>query len=130
MVHELLIERGFTLSVENTKRCLCKSIDAVFSGSSRNHLVYKLLYGLDLGFWSCERLKVLLSEKLKDKQLARFYKKMMISEANHHTMFLQFARTYGGREQTDQKWKALLEFEELINFGKKELPWVTLLAII
>jgi tRNA-(ms[2]io[6]A)-hydroxylase len=37
-------------------------------------------------------------------------------------MFLQFARTYGGREQTDQKWNALLAFEgELIkSFGKKE----------
>ena len=46
----------------------------------------------------------------------------MISEANHYTMFLQFARTYGGREQADQKWKALLDFEgELIKiFGKKE----------
>ena len=34
----------------------------------------------------------------------------------------QFARTYGGREKTDQKWKALLDFEgELIkSFGKKE----------
>ena len=54
--------------------------------------------------------------------MARFYKKLMISEANHYTMFLQFARTYGGREQTDQKWKALLDFEgELIkSFCKKE----------
>jgi tRNA-(ms[2]io[6]A)-hydroxylase len=64
----------------------------------------------------------LLSEELEDKKLARFYKKLMISEANHYTMFLQFARTYGGREQTNQKWKALLAFEgELIkSFGKKE----------
>jgi tRNA-(ms[2]io[6]A)-hydroxylase len=64
----------------------------------------------------------LLSEELEDKKLARFYKKLMISEANHYTMFLQFARTYGGREQTDQKWNALLAFEaELIKgFGKKE----------
>jgi tRNA 2-(methylsulfanyl)-N6-isopentenyladenosine37 hydroxylase len=37
-------------------------------------------------------------------------------------MFLQFARNYGGHEQTDQKWKSLLDFEgELIkSFGKKE----------
>ena len=73
--------------------------------------MYKLLYATPVEARSCERFR-LLSEKLKDKRLARFYKKMMISEANHYTMFLQFARTYGGREQTDQKWKALLEFEE------------------
>lgn len=54
--------------------------------------------------------------------MARFYKKLIISEANHYTMFIQFALNYGGREKTDQKWKALLAFEgELIkSFGTKE----------
>ena len=83
--------------------------------------MHKLLYAALIEARSCERFR-LLSEKLEDKQLARFYKKLMISEANHYTMFLQFARTYGGREKTDQKWKSLLDFEgELIkSFGKKE----------
>ena len=35
----------------------------------------------------------------------------MISEANHYSSFLGFARQYGERKEVDQKWEALLEFE-------------------
>ena len=122
MVHELLIERGFTLGRERKDPYVNQLMQFFPKGGSREyHLVHKLLYAALIEARSCERFR-LLSEKLEDKQLARFYKKLMISEANHYTMFLQFARTYGGREQTDQKWKALLDFEgELIKrFGKKE----------
>ena len=122
MVHELLIERGFTLGRERKDEYVNQLKQFFPKGGSReDHLVHKLLYAALIEARSCERFR-LLSEKLEDKQLARFYKKLMISEANHYTMFLQFARTYGGREQADQKWKALLDFEgELIKiFGKKE----------
>ncbi len=122
MVHDLLIERGFTLGRERKDEYVNRLMQFFPKGGSReDHLVHKLLYAALIEARSCERFR-LLSEKLEDKQLARFYKKLMISEANHYTMFLQFARTYGGREQTDQKWKALLDFEgELIkSFGKKE----------
>ena len=122
MVHDLLIERGFTLGRERKDEYVNRLMQFFPKGGSReDHLVHKLLYAALIEARSCERFR-LLSEKLEDKQLARFYKKLMISEANHYTMFLQFARTYGGREKTDQKWKALLDFEgELIkSFGKKE----------
>ena len=122
MVHDLLIERGFTLGRERKDEYVNLIMQFFPKGGSReDHLVHKLLYAALIEARSCERFR-LLSEKLEDKQLAKFYKKLMISEANHYTMFLQFARTYGGREQTDQKWKALLDFEgELIkSFGKKE----------
>jgi len=35
----------------------------------------------------------------------------MISEANHYTTFLKFARQYQDREIVDKKWNALLNFE-------------------
>ena len=122
MVHDLIIERGFTLGRERKDEYVNLLMQFFPKGGSReDHLVHKLLYAALIEARSCERFR-LLSEKLEDKQLAKFYKKLMISEANHYTMFLQFARTYGGREQTDQKWKALLDFEgELMKrFGKKE----------
>ena len=72
--------------------------------------MHKLLYAALIEAHSCERFRF-LSEKLEDNQLARFYKNLMISEANHYTIFLQFARNYGGREKTDQKLKALLAFK-------------------
>jgi tRNA-(ms[2]io[6]A)-hydroxylase len=56
------------------------------------------------------------------KELADFYRNLMVSEANHYTMFLGFARTYGDREVVDQKWQDLLAYEAEImaNLGKKE----------
>jgi tRNA-(ms[2]io[6]A)-hydroxylase len=59
---------------------------------------------------SCERFR-LLSEHLKDKKLAKFYRKLMISEANHYTSFLGFAREYGNRNEVDEKWSSLLDYE-------------------
>ena len=122
MVHDLIIERGFVLGRERKDEYVNQLMKFFPKGGSReDHLVHKLLYAALIEARSCERFR-LLSEELKDKKLARFYKTLMISEANHYTMFLQFARNYGGCEQTDQKWKSLLDFEgELIkSFGKKE----------
>lgn len=122
MVHDILIERGFELGRERKDEYVNQLMQFFPKGGSReNHLVNKLLYAALIEARSCERFR-LLSDKLEDKQLAGFYKKLMISEANHYTMFLQFARTYGGREKTDQKWKTLLAFEgELIkSFGTKK----------
>jgi len=36
----------------------------------------------------------------------------MVSEANHYTLFLGFARQYGtSRQKVDEKWEALLKYE-------------------
>ena len=70
---------------------------------------------------SCERFR-LLSEELEDAALAKFYKNLMVSEANHYTMFLGFARQYGERKEVDKKWHELLVFEAEImkDLGKTE----------
>ncbi|MGB4743198.1 MAG: tRNA isopentenyl-2-thiomethyl-A-37 hydroxylase MiaE, partial [Flavobacteriaceae bacterium] len=73
-------------------------------------LVHRLLYAALIEARSCERFR-LLSEHLEDKKLAKFYRKLMISEANHYSSFLGFARQYGERKEVDTKWEALLEFE-------------------
>jgi tRNA-(ms[2]io[6]A)-hydroxylase len=48
---------------------------------------------------------------MKDEELSKFYKNLMISEANHYTTFLKFARAYQDRTIVDEKWNALLAFE-------------------
>lgn len=80
-----------------------------------------MLYAALIEARSCERFR-LLSEHLTDKKLAKFYKKLMISEAHHYTMFLKFARQYGNRDEVDQKWEDLLIFEAKImkNLGTSE----------
>ncbi|MGB0480537.1 MAG: tRNA isopentenyl-2-thiomethyl-A-37 hydroxylase MiaE, partial [Flavobacteriaceae bacterium] len=90
-------------------------------GSRTTQLVHRLLYAALIEARSCERFR-LLSEHLSNKKLAKFYKKLMISEAHHYTMFLKFARHYGNRLEVDQKWESLLKFEAKImkNLGTSQ----------
>ena len=83
--------------------------------------MHRLLYAALIEARSCERFR-LLSEQLKNKELADFYHKLMVSEAGHYSMFLKFARKYGPKEEVDKKWQDLLLYEAEImkNLGKKE----------
>ena len=122
MVHDRIVERGLVLGRER-KDAYVNDLMKFFpkGGSRTEQLVHRLLYAALIEARSCERFR-LLSEQLEDKELASFYRKLMISEANHYTMFLKFARQYGDREAVDKKWEALLEFEaELMkDLGKEE----------
>jgi len=111
MVHDLLLERGFTLGRDRKDAYVSRLLQFFPKGGSRTtQLVHRLLLAALIEARSCERFR-LLSEHLEDKKLAKFYRKLMISEANHYSSFLGFARQYGDRTEVDQKWNALLEFE-------------------
>lgn len=123
MVHDLMVERGMVLGRERKDEYVLALMKFFPKGGSRdNHLVHKLLIAALIEARSCERFR-LLSEQLEDKKLARFYRKLMISEATHYTTFLKFARQYGvNREAVDAKWNALLAHEAALmqSLGKKE----------
>jgi tRNA-(ms[2]io[6]A)-hydroxylase len=114
MVHDRIVERGGHLGRERKDAYVNALMKFFPKGGSRNdQLVHRLLYAALIEARSCERFR-LLSEELEDKKLADFYRKLMISEANHYTMFLKFARQYGQRAIVDKKWQDLLEFEAQI----------------
>ena len=122
MVHEKILERGWKLGRDRKDDYVIQLIKFFPKGGSRTtQLIHRLLYAALIEARSCERFR-LLSEELKDKELAEFYRKLMISEANHYTMFLGFARKYGDRSEVDQKWQALLDYEAEImkDLGGKE----------
>lgn len=114
MVHDRIVARGEHLGRERKDAYVNALMKFFPKGGSRNdQLVHRLLYAALIEARSCERFR-LLSQELEDKKLAEFYRKLMISEANHYTMFLKFARQYGQRDLVDQKWNSLLEFEAQI----------------
>lgn len=122
MVHDKIVARGWTLGRERKDEYVNQLMTFFPKGGSRtDFLVHKLLYAALIEARSCERFR-LLSEHLEDKELAEFYRKLMVSEANHYTMFLGFARQFGNREEVDSKWQSLLEYEAKImrNLGTKE----------
>lgn len=114
MVHDRIIDRGQILGRDRKDAYVIALLKFFPKGGSRTtQLVHRLLYAALIEARSCERFR-LLSEELKDKELAEFYHKLMISEANHYTMFLKFARQYGDRSDVNKKWDDLLVYEASI----------------
>ncbi|MFM2156334.1 MAG: hypothetical protein RL516_1083 [Bacteroidota bacterium] len=121
-VHDKLTERGFVLGRERKDEYVNLLYEFQRKGGSREvHLIDRLLFGAMIEARSCERFKV-LSENINDEDLQQFYRKLMISEANHYTMFISFARKYAEEENVDERWQQWLDYEgEIIKgFGLKE----------
>ncbi len=122
MVHEKIIARGLTLGPERKDEYVNLLYQFRQKGGSRiQQLRDHLLFAAMVEARSCERFKV-LSDNINDPELRIFYRELMISEANHYTLFLGFARQYGGKTETDKRWNEFIEYEaEVIKgFGKKE----------
>lgn len=122
LVLDKLVAKGVTLGRDRKDLYVVELLKFFPKGGSRtDQLVHRLLYAALIEARSCERFR-LLSENLEDKELAKFYRDLMVSEANHYTLFLQFARNYGDVKQVNEKWDALLEYEANImkNLGTSE----------
>jgi tRNA-(ms[2]io[6]A)-hydroxylase len=122
MVHDRILARGKTLGKYRKDEYVIELMKFFPKGGSREEqLVHRLLIAALIEARSCERFR-LLAEELADRDLAAFYHQLMISEAGHYTLFLNFARTYGERKTVDQKWHDLLAYEAEImqGLGKKE----------
>jgi tRNA-(ms[2]io[6]A)-hydroxylase len=122
LVHEKLMQRGIPLGKDRKDLYVVHLLKFFPKGGSRTtQMIHRLLYAALIEARSCERFR-LLSENLEDQELAKFYRDLMVSEANHYALFLNFARKYGERKEVDLKWNDLLKFEaELMkNLGTTE----------
>lgn len=120
-VHNLIKGRGLVLGIERKDHYVNELFKFMNKGGSRlQSLVDRLLFSAMIEARSCERFRV-LSENIKDPELAKFYRDLMISEAGHYTTFIGFARKYGEGIDVDKRWKEWLDFEASIiaNYGKE-----------
>lgn len=123
MVHQLIIERGQVLGRErkdNYVNDLLKFIKIPFR-EREEVLVDRLLLAAMIEARSCERFKT-LSENIKDEKLSKFYRDLMISEADHYTTFITFARELGKNVDVDKRWKEFLDYEATViaKYGNEE----------
>lgn len=122
MVHNIIKERGYELGRERKDDYVSQLVKFTKKDGSRNMaFVDRLLFAAMIEARSCERFRV-LSQNIKDEELAKFYHDLMVSEANHYTTFLKFAKKYSTDVDVDKRWNEWLEFEgDLIqSFGNKE----------
>ena len=123
MVHNIMLEKDMVMGRERKDQYVIDLHKFFPKGGRRSdQLVHKLLCAALIEARSCERFR-LLSESLSDKSLRKFYRKLMISEAHHYSLFLKLARQYGENvEIVNKKWEKLLDFEAHLikSLGKKE----------
>lgn len=121
-VHSRLTARGFVLGRERKDDYVNLLYDFMVKGGSREQqLIDRLLFAAMIEARSCERFKVLATH-IPDEELKGFYEELMISEANHYTMFIGFARKYAQSVDVDIRWQQWLNYEgEIIkDFGNRE----------
>ncbi len=111
MVHNVMADRGMVLG-KATKNDYALKLQKFFPHTQdrTEALVHRLLVAALIEARSCERFKV-FSDNMQDEELCKFYRDLMISEANHYTLFLGYARQYMDRKLVDKKWQDLLDFE-------------------
>jgi len=121
-VHNIIKVRGWVLGWERKDNYVNELYSFMLKGGSRQqYVVERLLFAAMIEARSCERFKV-LSETIADKELAVFYKDLMISEANHYTAFIGFAKQGGTDIDVKKRWEEWLEAEAKIiaSYGKSE----------
>ncbi len=122
MVLQKIKERGFILGPERKDDYVGELMKFTNKGGSKNQqLVDRLLFAAMIEARSCERFK-LLSEKVNDEDLRKFYYDLMVSEATHYTTFIGFARKYAQGIDVEKRWQEFLDYEAQViaNYGKRE----------
>ncbi|SEW44456.1 tRNA-(ms[2]io[6]A)-hydroxylase [Chryseobacterium wanjuense] len=121
-VHEIIKKRGYTFGRTRKDDYVNELVNFIQKGGNRDDLIVdKMLFAAMIEARSCERFKV-LTENIKDEELKNFYRELMISEANHYTTFISFARQLGNPEKVNARWEEWLEYEAKIiqSYGKGE----------
>lgn len=121
-VHEIIKKRGYTFGRTRKDDYVNELVHFIQKGGNRDDLIVdKMLFAAMIEARSCERFKV-LTENIKDEELKTFYKELMISEANHYTTFIGFARQLGDPDKVNARWEEWLEYEAriILSYGKGE----------
>ena len=122
MVHEIIKARGFEFGRERKDDYVGQLFKFIRQGGTRDErIIDRMLFAAMIEARSCERFRV-LTENIKDEELKVFYRELMISEANHFTTFISYARELGDAEGVNKRWEEWLDYEaEIIkSYGKKE----------
>lgn len=120
-VHEIIKNRGYEFGRARKDDYVNDLSKFIIQGSREEYIVDRMLFAAMIEARSCERFRV-LTENIKDEELKEFYRELMISEANHYTTFIGFARQLGNPEKVNQRWEEWLEYEAKIiqSYGNKE----------
>jgi len=111
MVIDELKKRNLSLGRQRKDEYVHALMDFVSKGGKQEErFLDRMLIAALIEARSCERFR-LLSEGINDTDLREFYRKLMIAEAQHYTMFLDIAQKYVAREKVKARWEEWLKYE-------------------
>lgn len=115
LVLRQLQKRGFELGKQRKDEYVHALIDFTKQNKGQGRkevLLDRLLMAALIEARSCERFKLLWKHfEDRDEELAKFYKDLMIAEANHYTLFLDLAKEYLPEDQVKARWRQWLDYE-------------------
>lgn len=124
LVHDFMVSRGFTLGRDSKSNYAAHLFKFFPKTKDRTEsLISRCLIAAIIEARSCERFKT-LADYTSDKELEKFYRDLIVSEAGHYTQFIKFARTYQDKEIVDKKWNDLLEYEAAFMNTQGKTPLV------
>jgi tRNA-(ms[2]io[6]A)-hydroxylase len=110
LIYKLLVERGVSLGQDTPDPYMGKLRKAIKSPNHERFLLDRLLLFGIVEARGCERF-AMLAKGLADPALRRIYADLTQSEARHHAMYLQLAKTYFEETIVSSRADELLEFE-------------------
>lgn len=112
MVLKELERRGYKLGNQRKDEYAVELLNTIRKGGHKDRqLLDKLLVNALIEARSCERFKM-LSEKVEDPELSKFYYELMVSEAGHYRTFIDLAKEYLPEKEVKERWQELLNFEK------------------
>lgn len=114
MVTDELKKRNLNLGFQRKDEYVNQLINFCKKGGKReDRFLDKMLMSALIEARSCERFK-LLSEEISDMELREFYRKLMIAEAQHYTMFIDIAKHYISNDIVKKRWEDWLIYESQV----------------
>lgn len=114
MVVDELKKRGYSLGFQRKDEYV-NELAKFFKkgGRPEDRFLDKMLMSALIEARSCERFRI-LSEGISDLELREFYRKLMIAEAQHYTMFIDIANKYIEKDEVKSRWEEWLVEEARI----------------
>ncbi len=115
LVYKIMEKRGVGLNHKMTKDLYVDALLKNINGDKIKGLRDRLLIAAIVENRGFERFKM-VSDNIQDKELAKFYEMIYISEAKHGGMFLRLAENYFSKEEVEARYNELVDKEtEVIN---------------
>lgn len=120
-VSRLLVRRGGRMTARHRNPYASALRGLVRRGTGPAELIDRLLVSALIELRSCERFDVLAAHG-DDRELARLYRRLAVSERGHYQVFVNLAHDLQSGDEVDERWATMLDEESRILEAQPPVP--------